>query len=182
MLAIAEISVLHEWKETETAHGRLDILQLTQRGRFIEDFLSPAIRPRQSFADAFIDDDPLDSLLPHSDKAQKKAQGVTAVFRAAARVYLSTVVSGAYPNVPSVAGAVDDAFEVLQSVPHSDYDRSMVFSLCIIGCMARTDVQRNAMRSRMESTKSKVGNCAKACCGVQSSSLDPLTQRRYIGG
>lgn len=160
MLAIGEIAVLLDWKETQVAMGCLDVIQLAERGRVIDSTLSPSIRPRQSFADAFIET-PIDEYLSPSIKAHKKAQGVTAVFRAAARVYLATVVSGPSPNVPSVAGAVDDAFDVLQSVPHSDYDRSMVFSLCIIGCMARTEAQREIMRQRMARTQSKVGNCRK---------------------
>lgn len=165
MLAIGEIAVLLEWKEAQTANGCLDVIQLAERGRVIASSLTPPIRPRQSFADAFVES-PIDPYLSPSVKANKKAQGVTAVFRAAARVYLATVVSGPSPNVPSVARAVDDAFEVLQSVPHSDYDRSMVFSLCIIGCMARTSEQRETMRGRMAQTKSKVGNCRKVSEGM----------------
>ncbi|KAI2830461.1 transcriptional regulator family: Fungal Specific TF [Aspergillus niger] len=66
---------------------------------------------------------------------EKLTANITAVFRAAARVYLSTLAPGFERSNPSVATLVQGVVEALYSVPMGPhgYDRSLVWPLLMAG-------------------------------------------------
>jgi len=83
------------------------------------------------------------------------------VFRAGAHLYLSSVVSDCKTRTPGISAAVNDVTTAVQSLPRSDVDKSLVFPLCIAGCLSATRDQKNFFRERL-SPHHTVGNCQRA--------------------
>lgn len=65
-------------------------------------------------------------------------------FRAAACVYLQSVIHGCDPDHPDVGVAVDRANQVLRSIPPSDSDRSLMWPLLVVGSVARRSMVINS--------------------------------------
>jgi len=61
----------------------------------------------------------------------------------ATRVYLHTIVSGSFPDIPVIATGVAQGIECLNHVNTGDLDRSIVFTTCVLGSMVRTVEQKN---------------------------------------
>lgn len=89
---------------------------------------------------------------------------VTSAFRAAAHVYLEATISGCNPHAANVARATDEAIVVLKQIPPSDADRSLIWPLCVVGCMAsrRMDQEYMARRFELLDGRDKLGNGARA--------------------
>lgn len=71
--------------------------------------------------------------------AQAVHRAVTLVFACATQVYLNTSVTGAYPHSPEVRTSVADTAEALRdmrAVCDLQASRSLVWPICIAGCMA----------------------------------------------
>jgi len=83
------------------------------------------------------------------------------IFRAGAHLYLSSVVSDCKPRTPRISAAVSDVMTAVQNLPRSDVDKSLVFPLCIAGCLSTTRDQKNVFRERL-SPHHAVGNCHRA--------------------
>lgn len=83
------------------------------------------------------------------------------IFRAGAHLYLASVVSDCKPRAPRVSTALNDAMIAVQNLPSSDVDKSLVFPLCIAGCLSATENQKNTFRERL-SPHNTVGNCQRA--------------------
>ncbi|KAF8318526.1 hypothetical protein DL93DRAFT_2165119 [Clavulina sp. PMI_390] len=155
MLGIATISALAGWKQQQTRLGTLDTHELSDKARSIElaylsppktnsniqlTTLAPASQPDLDVSET--------QGIPLSYEKPIDRPGVTAAFRAAAKVYLHTVVSGAFPNSDSVSKAVDDAIEVFRGLDERDCDRALVFALTMIGCVVKDESQRDFIRER----------------------------------
>jgi C6 transcription factor Pro1 len=87
------------------------------------------------------------------------------IFRASARVYLHTVLSGDYPGCDEIAAAVKETIECLQRVPRHKalvsraVLRSVVFGICISGCLTDNREQREFLIQLLETqTRESVGN------------------------
>lgn len=83
------------------------------------------------------------------------------VFRTSAHLYLASVVSDCQLRAPEVSTAVNDAIIAVQDLPCSDVDKSLVFPLCIAGCLSATENQKNIFRGRLSPHRT-VGNCQRA--------------------
>jgi len=83
------------------------------------------------------------------------------IFRAGAHLYLSSVVLDCKPRSPGISAAVSDVMAAVQNLPRSDVDKSLVFPLCIAGCLSATRAQKNLFRERL-SPHHAVGNCQRA--------------------
>lgn len=83
------------------------------------------------------------------------------IFRTGAHLYLSSVVSDCKPRAPAVSAAVNDVMAAVQNLPRSDVDKSLVFPLCIAGCLSATRDQKHFFRERL-SPHHAVGNCQRA--------------------
>ena len=83
------------------------------------------------------------------------------IFRAGAHLYLSSVVSDCKPRTPAISAAVNNVLAAVQNLPCSDVDKSLVFPLCIAGCLSTTRDQKNIFRERL-SPHHAVGNCQRA--------------------
>jgi len=152
MLGIAATSQLAGWKEEQLAQGSLNIHTLSDEGRRIESQYLATPGPSAT-KDA-----------PGGWGTQSARNTITAAFRASARVYLHTVLSGSFPNSGPIKRAVDDSIECFKAIPKSENDRALVFALCVTACMARNQEQMDFFLDRFQSLRGaeRVGNCFHA--------------------
>lgn len=164
VLAIAEISELSHWKEMQTRTGCLSMPALVQRGMEIErEYLG-------RMSDEIFPRDPL--LIPPSGNAYadeearevyQKRKLTNDIFRASARVYLHTVLSGDYPSSPEISAAVTETIEYLKRVPQANNAalsrsviRSVVFGICLCGCLTDQPSQQAFLRELLEQQEREV--------------------------
>jgi len=219
-LAIAETSALACWKDAHVQHGTLSVPELVDRGRAIEaECLSrippssqaqvhpcththhaqqhpqqhPHSHPHQQQQHPH---PPPDSGVlytaptpPNANLAEKRR--LTAdIFRATARVYLHSVLSGEHPGCAEIRDGVRETIECLQRVPpagggaagsssNSNNNssnnvarsvlRSVVFGICLCGCLADDEADRDFLLRRLDAEERAegVGNCASARAVMQ---------------
>jgi len=164
LLAIAEISELSHWKEMQTRTGTLSMPRLVQRGMEIEQkFL-------QRTCNGIFAQDPYLTPPSNSTYADQEAREVyqrrkltNDIFRASARVYLHTVLSGDYPSSPEISAAVTETIECLKRVPLANdaalsrsVVRSVVFGICICGCLTDQPSQQAFLRELLEQQEVEV--------------------------
>ena len=86
------------------------------------------------------------------------------IFRASAKVYLHTVLSGDFPACPEIQSAVTETIRALHDVPdqpsvHRSVVRSVVFGICIAGCLTDDQRQRTFLLRMLERQQQEsVGN------------------------
>ncbi|KAF9260105.1 hypothetical protein L218DRAFT_620215 [Marasmius fiardii PR-910] len=154
-LAIVEVSVLAFWKVTEERKGSLSVRELVRRGDDIERRLrSTAIRSRESFQT----ERPLSQNLSLEDVKVTSSvhQLVTALFRETALLYLHSMTSpslGAY----EITTSVDIIVELLRQIP-SGIDRTLVFPICLVGCMTDDPNHRAFLKWRLQAQDETIGN------------------------
>lgn len=85
----------------------------------------------------------------------------SSIFRHAALLYLSTVINGYSPSVPETFAEVLATHEALLALPPSSVDRSLVFPLCLAGCMTDDLLLRKYFSDRLRAMDGPVGNCGK---------------------
>jgi len=164
VLAIAETSELSNWKELQTRSGCLSMPALVQRGMEIEQ------KYLQRSSDEIFEQDPF--LAPPSGSAYADEESrqvyqrrrlTNDIFRASARVYLHTVLSGDYPSSPEISSAVTETIECLKRVPQANNAalsrsviRSVVFGICICGCLTDQPSQQAFLREMLEQQEAEV--------------------------
>jgi len=159
VLAIAEISNLAHWKESQKHRGSLSVPQLVERGLEIEKkYLCPSPNAYGQ---------PFDSTTTDPEVAQRRRL-TNDIFRASARVYLHTVLSGDYPSCPEIITGVAETIDCLRRVPTQNavvsrsVVRSVVFSICICGCLTDDPRHRSFLLKLLESQQSdNVGNVSE---------------------
>jgi len=160
VLAIAEISNLAHWKESQRHRGCLSVPQLVERGLEIENkYLHPTATAYGRFDPTQTTSDP--------EVAQRRRL-TNDIFRASARVYLHTVLSGDYPSCPEIIAGVAETIECLRRVPTQNARasrsvlRSVVFSICICGCLTDDPRHRSFLLQLLESQQGdNVGNVSE---------------------
>ena len=164
VLAIAEISELSHWKEMQTRTGCLSMPKLVQRGMEIEQkYLqrtSNGMFPQDSYLTP-----PAGTTYAGSEAREvyHKRKLTNDIFRASARVYLHTVLSGDYPSSPEISAAVTETIECLKRVPQANNAslsrsviRSVVFGICICGCLTDQPSQQAFLREMLEQQEVEV--------------------------
>jgi hypothetical protein len=154
VLALAETSALARYKDTEISLGRLSMPRLVASGQRIEQlYLQNSHYP-------------LEVHNPAESDSEKCRRLTSAVFRASARIYLHTVLSGDSPGCPEIMAAVNDTVACLRRVPEEDklaeraVVRMVVFSICIAGCLTNYQPHREYLLGRLASQQVEaVGNC-----------------------
>ncbi|KAF7424130.1 hypothetical protein PC9H_009433 [Pleurotus ostreatus] len=168
VLAIGEISALAHWKENELRKGTLSIRELLRRGDLIEAAL------RQNHGDIF--NSPGSPLHPNLAQSASNGNGelsstpqpafptddmrrvIASIFRESAVLYLQTVLNGCNPGVIEISQSVDQLVHLLQQLPRSELDRSLVFPICIAGCMTDSSPQREFIKGRLQAQDEGWGN------------------------
>lgn len=152
--ALSEISNLACWKDSQKTRHALSTLELVKRGTRIEEYLMPPVKPPVFY----------------SDLEQTRIL-TSQVFRASARVYLHSVLSGDSPSCKEIADGVTDTIDWLKQVPESSSRsvvRSVVFSICICACLTDIPWQQQFFLERLEAQRiESVGNCAEVINLIQ---------------
>ncbi|KAG2743555.1 hypothetical protein P692DRAFT_201168508 [Suillus brevipes Sb2] len=151
VLALAEIADLACWKDECRRADRLSISELVRRGQRIETILKSTN----------------DRDHPSIDTETTRRRRLTSdVFRASALVYLHSVISGDHPRCPEIMSNITETVKCLRRAEDLSTARhvvrSVVFSICICGCL--TDVPRYRkyfLRRLQEQQTDTVGNCAR---------------------
>ncbi|EIN10065.1 hypothetical protein PUNSTDRAFT_86611 [Punctularia strigosozonata HHB-11173 SS5] len=152
VLALAEISALGHWKEVEKKHGRLSMPLLVKKGQEIEQRLLPPTRVRDPYA-----------YTSSADRTAQARQATSNIFRASAKVYLHSVLSGDSPACPEIKQAVQETVDCFQAMPRDgrrEIVRMTVFCICICGCLTDDLKQRQFLLDLLEEQAiDRVGNC-----------------------
>jgi len=182
-LAIAETSALAYWKETQQRQRTLSVPDLVDRGRRIEaEFLQQQMQQPPAGG----------VLYPAggADDLSAKRRLTADIFRATARVYLHSVLSGEHPGCPEIREGVRETIECLRRVPVGGAGgrsssvarsvlRSVVFGVCLCGCLADDPEEHEFLLRRLDAEEQAedVGNCASARLVMQE-----VWNRRAAGG
>ncbi|CAE6447042.1 unnamed protein product [Rhizoctonia solani] len=187
MLCLAEIADLAHWKGEQQVAGCLSMPELIRRGLVIEKDLRReghslyrqqhegmwgSVPPRATPVNLDLPNGPrlgqshsppasppLPNAVLDGDQLRRL---VSDIFREAAILYLHTELSELRPQVPEIKRAVKDTVEALKKLPCSEYDRSLVFPLALVGCATDEAEMREYVRCRIKQLSSAVGNCATA--------------------
>lgn len=163
--AIAEISSLYQWKQIQTNSGRLSIPLLVQKGLEIEKSLSESSPLFGS--DEYLTSPPSNAYSSlEAREIYQRRRLTNQIFRASAKVYLHTVLSGDHPSSPEISAAVTETIDCLRRVPQANNAllsrsviRSVVFGICICGCLTDDPGQQKFLRELLEQQEAElVGN------------------------
>ncbi len=149
--ALAKTIALSTWKTRHQASGTLSIPELVKRSLEIEDCLKgPSLL----------------TSMPIMDDIRLKRIYCSEMFRTSTTLFLRSVVSGDYPNVPEVSEAVHDMLALLKTMrerlPQSIRTaviRMTVSSLFICGALTNEEDERSRLRDLLEE-EGAVGNCS----------------------
>lgn len=158
--ALAEISSLVQWKQTQINQGSLSIPVLVSHAAEIEQYLQPDAY--RAYAD-----------YPNGDFHGRRRLA-SDIFRSAARLYLRTVVSGNYRHVKEIKDSIQDIIQCIQRVKivpddmtddnHQPAARSIVrntvFAFFLCGALASTNHARRIVLESLEREGEGTGNSA----------------------
>ncbi|KAH9945025.1 fungal-specific transcription factor domain-containing protein [Epithele typhae] len=152
LLAIAEVSALAHWKTAELAHGTLSHRELVHRGDAIEKEL------RDRAAGRGASEGGADDLVSMQMRRDGSRQIVGEMFREAAVMYLHTVISDSAPGVPEIHNSIEQMAKLLNDLPPSPYDRTLVFPLLLTGCLTDNQMMREVIKHRFFMQDATMGN------------------------
>lgn len=154
MTSIFDISSLDRWKKEEEDAHRLSLIELTNRGRQIEECLLSRLACIENDPSARLQADA--HLRPEFIKTE-----ITRIFALSAITYLHVVISGAYPDIPDIKRSVSKTIDALRSLPDPKLLQRVVWPYCISGCLA-ADEQRNVFRELVSLPRITHGTCLEA--------------------
>ncbi|KIK41998.1 hypothetical protein CY34DRAFT_805433 [Suillus luteus UH-Slu-Lm8-n1] len=150
VLALAEIADLACWEDECRRTGRFSIFELVKRSQRIETILKPTNHPDH----------------PDIDTETTRRRRLTSdVFRASSLVYLYSVISD-YIRCPKITTNIAETVECLRRAgglsTARHVVRSVVFSICICGCLTDDPQYRDYFLRRLQEQQTEtVGNCAR---------------------
>lgn len=144
IVSIFEISLLDRWKKEEEEAHILSVIELTRRGRQIEQRL--------------------EEKLTTVENTPSTRAAITRIFALSAITYLYVVVSGANPKLPEIISSVSKTIAAFQRLTDKRAIRSLVWPFCISGCLAQEEQYHifRDLASAAEITESTVGTCLEA--------------------
>ncbi|KAG2051685.1 hypothetical protein BDR06DRAFT_577442 [Suillus hirtellus] len=152
VLTLAEIADLACWKDGCRLASRFSVPEFVRRGQNIEAILKTTSDP--------------DHLQGFESEMSRRRRLTSDVFRASALVYLHSVISGDHPQCPEIMSNIAETVNCLRRAEDvgtaQHVVRSVVFSICICGCL--TDVlqyREYFLRRLHEQQKETVGNCTR---------------------
>jgi hypothetical protein len=66
-------------------------------------------------------------------------------------------------GVPEISESVGKIIQLLEQLPQSEVDRSLVFPICLAGCMTDDHVRRDVLKTRLQAQDQSVGNLLLTC-------------------
>ncbi|KAG1750868.1 fungal-specific transcription factor domain-containing protein [Suillus lakei] len=149
VLALAEIADLAYWKDECRRAGRLSVSELVRHGQRILKTTNGT-----------------DYLDVQDTEKSRRRRLTSDVFHASALDYLHSVINGDHPQCTEIKNDIAETVECLRRAEDVSTARhvvrSVVFSICICGCL--TDVPRYRkyfLRRLQEQQTETVGNCAQ---------------------
>jgi len=179
VLAIAEIAALAHWKTTEMRNGCLSIRELIRRGDLIEQELKchpvsgmmdgdkaaaqaaadPLLAASGTLSGAMLQGETPDVTAP-SDEIRML---IGKIHRENALLYLHTVLNDAHPGSPEIVSSTTILSDYLQRLPVTDFDRTIMFPLCLTGVMTDDPILRDHISHRCAAHNDEyVGNMYQA--------------------
>jgi hypothetical protein len=151
VLALAEIADLACWKDECRRAGRLSISELVRRGKRIDTILKTA--------------NGSDHPQPADMEKSRRRRLTSDVFRASSLVYLNSVISD-HPQCLEILTNIAETVACLRRA--EDFSivchvvRSVMFSICICGCLTDVLPYRNYFLRRLQEQQTEtVGNYAR---------------------
>ncbi|KAG7089213.1 hypothetical protein E1B28_010915 [Marasmius oreades] len=177
-LAIAEVSMLTSWKELEERKGSLSLRELVIRGDDIERWLRVHIGTTTTSWNT----DPLPP--KHMYRANVETtlltdevrEVIANIFRETALLYLHTVVQGPSFTGREVRSSVDNIFRMMRQLEPSEADRTLIFPICLAGCMSDDSTHRDFFKGRLRAHDETIGNFMKVRLLMEG-----VWQRRDVG-
>jgi hypothetical protein len=80
-------------------------------------------------------------------------------------------------GVPEITSSVDGIIKLFGRLPPSELDRSLVFPLCITGCMTDNRARRDLLKGRLQAQDENLGNILQA-----RALMEAVWRRRDVGG
>ncbi|KAH7884373.1 fungal-specific transcription factor domain-containing protein [Phlebopus sp. FC_14] len=175
ILGIAEISHLACWKAQEMRKGSLSMRELIRRGDVIERHLRTQGEPvylgdsdqTQLHPDLAIGGDGGATGMP--GVVDSTRQLVARIFRETAVLYLHTVLSDPKPGVPEIIGSIDVIIQLLHQLPVTILDRTLIFPICLAGCLTDDPIRREIFKSRLSGQQDGFGNAPQALRVLETS-------------
>jgi hypothetical protein len=81
---------------------------------------------------------------------------------------LSQYTDSSTTGVPEINESVGKIVQLLEQLPQSEVDRSLVFPICLAGCMTDDPIRRDALKNRLQAQDQSVGNLLMACAVMES--------------
>ncbi|KAE9399793.1 hypothetical protein BT96DRAFT_965533 [Gymnopus androsaceus JB14] len=178
MLAIAEVSALAHWKTMQRCQSTLNYRELIRRGDEIEQRLH-----QNAATPVFEKDAPLhpDILQPSiSDVVfpdEEVRKQLASIFRAAASLYLHTVLHDSNPGVSDISDSVETIAQLIHQLLPSNTDRVIVFPICLAACMTDDSIHRDRLKRRLQAQDESIGNVMKVRLLMEA-----VWQRRDVQG
>ena len=60
--------------------------------------------------------------------------------------------------MPEISESVGTVMQLLNQLPPSELDRSMVFPICLAGCMTDDPARRDVLKARLQAQEQNIGN------------------------
>ncbi|THH29929.1 hypothetical protein EUX98_g4257 [Antrodiella citrinella] len=176
VLAIAEVAALAHWKATEMRNGCLSIRELVRRGDLIEQELKSHSASGLLDADKAATTQVVDPLLAASSGGMMQGEGpdgtappdevrvlIGKIHRENALLYLHTVVNDAHPGCHEIVNSTTILSNYLQKLPPTDFDRAIMFPLCLTAVMTDDPALRDQISHRCAAHNDEyVGNMYQA--------------------
>jgi hypothetical protein len=184
LLGIAEISTLACWKAQEMRKGSLSMRELIRRGNIVESHLRcvyDPVNPRdldqtQLHPDLPVGGDSGAKGIPGLPSVVDTRQIVAKIYQEAAILYLHTVLSDPNPGVPEIIQSIDNITHLMRQLPMSALDRTLVFPICLAGCLTDDTLRREVFKARLVGQQSHFGNVHQVLTVVETA-----WQRRDTG-
>jgi hypothetical protein len=80
-------------------------------------------------------------------------------------------------GVPEIRASVGEIVQLLNQLPPSEVDRSLVFPICLAGCMTDDSSRRDFLKGRLQARDESVGNLMQT-----RAMMEAVWQRRDVHG
>lgn len=161
VLSLANIAELAAWKDRRQRVGNLSVPSLVQRGQRIEKMLKKASMDEHGQGISWSVVSP--GVGDEEEERMRQRRLTSEVFRASAHVYLHSVISGDFPQCPEIMEAVNNTVRCLRMAEGERgraVVRSVVFSICISGCLTANEEHQGYFLERLREQKQEaLGNC-----------------------
>jgi len=177
LYAIAQTSELAFWKSQESLKGTLSTRELIRRGDAIERGIRQIQETTATTTSSLSLDlglgpelSPLmsgDSNLDSPFLSDDTRRGVRDLFKESALLYLHTTLSDPNPGVHEISTSVANIIQLVQQLPTSEVDQSLVLPIYVAGCMTDNLAQRQYLSGRLRS-HNNLGNLHQARSAMES--------------